>query len=251
VRERILAYYAANERRWEAVMSGLAVSFVLAGFAADRVSGLLRGGLMFVALVITVVFVAEYAGRLLAARDRRTFFIRHLLELAAVTQWLRLLRIGRLAWVVFGRAAFTRVRGWRIRQPLAPPNGRRARLVVLWFVLLVVTGAAALGYSTGDATGGQARFALVVMLLCVFSGLTAALATAFAGNAVGVGDVPERLHVLETLKASSLITAPEYELHRAALMQLLSPAEAAGMPARAAGHVAPRADRAAPAPGAS
>lgn len=251
VRTAILAYYAANERRWEGVMSGLAIAFVLAGLAADRVSGVLRGGLLLVALVITIAFVAEYAGRLLAARDRRDFFMGHLLELAAVTPWLRLLRIGRIAWVVFLRAAFTRVRGWRIRQPLAPPNGRRARLIVLWFVLLVVTGAAALGYSTGDTAGGQARFALVVMLLCVFSGLTAALATAFGGNALGVGDVPERLRVLETLKASSLITASEYELHRAALMQLLSPAEVAGMSARAAGHIATRADRAAPAPGAS
>ena len=245
-------YYDSHERNWEAVMGALAVVSVLAGFGADRVGGLLRSGMQWIAILITVVFLVEYVARLFAARDRRAFALTHLLELAAVTPWLRLLRLGRLAWVMGLRAAYARVRGWRIRQPLAPPNGRRARLAILWLILLGVTAAATLGYSTGGGPGSEARFALVVMLLCVFSGLTAALATAFTGTPIGASDVPERLRILDELRAGNLISASEFDLHRASLMQLVSPARTADTPANSqAGFVPSPADRATRATGAS
>jgi hypothetical protein len=247
-RAAILAYYASHERAWEAAMSGAAIGFALLGFATDRVSGLLRGGLTLLMLAITVVFVAEYAVRALAARDRRQWVRGHLLELVALVPWLRPVRAGRLLWIVWLRAAVDRIRNWRTRPPLVQPNARRSRLAIAWVVLLVVSAAAIVGYLGGvDAPDSQARFAVVVMLLCVFSGLTAALATAFAAAGMGATDVPSRLRILNQLNDEHLISQDEYVLHRAALMQTLSPAPTGAH----AGYTASASDRAAQASGAS
>jgi hypothetical protein len=115
-------------------------------------------------------------------------------------------------------------------------------------VLLLLAGVATYGYvAAGETPGGEARFALVVMLLCVFSGLTAALATAFAARPA---DVPERLRLLEQLKSGSLISTEEYQSHRASVLRLLSGAEGTSDHASTTHAAAPK-RRTAPASGTS
>lgn len=247
-RTRVNAYYAAHEHRWEVTMSALALAFCALAYGADRVSGGIRTAFASLLLPITIVFVAEYGGRLLAAGNRRSFVRDHLVELVALVPWLRAVRVARLLWVLWLRAGVQRLRATRMRPPLVPPNWRGSRLLVLWCVLLLLAGVATYGYvAAGETPGGEARFALVVMLLCVFSGLTAALATAFAARPA---DVPERLRLLEQLKSGSLISTEEYQSHRASVLRLLSGAEGTSDHASTTHAAAPK-RRTAPASGTS
>jgi hypothetical protein len=251
-RTRLNASYAAHERAWELTMSAMAVAFAALGWGMERVSGGLSSVIASVLLTITIGFFVEYTGRLLAAHDRRAFVRDHIVELVAVLPWVRLVRPVRLLWVVWGRAAVQHMRAWKTRPQLIPAGSRGSRLGILWAVLLVLTAVATYGYvAAATSAGSEGRFALVVMLLCVFSGLTASLATAFAARGFFPSEVPSRLRTLEELKAAKLITTNEYEAHRASLLGLLaSPAE--GGPKRA-GSVrrVPRPDPAAQASGAS
>ncbi|HEX6656263.1 MAG TPA: zinc ribbon domain-containing protein [Candidatus Limnocylindria bacterium] len=250
-RATLNASYAAHTRGWEMTMSGMAIAFAVMAFFVDHLSGVPHAGLATLMLMITIVFVAEYAGRLIAADDRRRFFMGHLVELAAVVPWLRPLRVARLLWIMWLRAAGKRLGSWRSRLPLVPANGRGLRLMILWCALLLLSGVATYGYiAAGDSAGRDVRFALVVMLLCVFSGLTAALATAIAARAMGPAEIAERLTVLDELNAKSVITPEEYQVHRTTLVGLLSPADGNRV-SDSRVRTAPRSDRAAQASGAS
>jgi hypothetical protein len=248
VRAALLAYYPAHERAWEGAMSAMAIGFAVLGITADRLSGPVRGAVLFTLLAITIVFVVEYAVRALAARDRRAFVRGHLVELAAVLPWVRPVRVARFIWVVGLRSFVVRMQQRRSREPWVRPNLRWSKLVIIWCVLLVVSAAATLGYlAGGDSPDRAVRFALVVMLLCVFSSLTAALTTAFAAAGIGTSDVASRLRALDKVRDDNLITPDEYLMHRAALLRMLSPAQADGH----AGYAATHTDRATQASGAS
>ena len=100
-RDRFNDYVATHEIAWELVMAALAAAFVALGFAEDEASTALD--LITVAnLVLTVVFVAEFAARFGASRDRRGYLRGHWIDLVAIiptvrgVRFLRLLRLLRL-----------------------------------------------------------------------------------------------------------------------------------------------------------
>ena len=71
VRDSYNAFIARHEIAWELAFAGLAILFVIVGFAESEDTRA-QGAVLPVANVgLTLVFASEFATRFLAARDRR------------------------------------------------------------------------------------------------------------------------------------------------------------------------------------
>jgi hypothetical protein len=97
LRARYNVFVDRHEVAWELAFAGLAIVFVVAGFADESpaISALEIG--------LTLVFIAEFALRLGASYDRRAYLRGHWIDLAAViptTRAVRLLRRLRLVRLV-------------------------------------------------------------------------------------------------------------------------------------------------------
>jgi voltage-gated potassium channel len=93
VRLRLRAWLARHALWLDVVMAVLALAYILIGEFNDGLFGFHPSpGSVALEIVITTVFVAEYAMRLYAAEDRLRFVRTHVLELLALISTLRLLR---------------------------------------------------------------------------------------------------------------------------------------------------------------
>src|SRR5262245_54921809 len=71
LRDRYLAFIARHEMAWELAFGALAVAYVVIAFAADGASPSTKPTWANIELTITVVFILEFASRILASYDRR------------------------------------------------------------------------------------------------------------------------------------------------------------------------------------
>jgi hypothetical protein len=227
-RRDVIAYREQHRVGWEVTMSALAVLFVTIGLVADRLlDG--PGGLVGVVLTLmTAVSVAEYLIRLGVASDRVAFVRSHVIELAAIVPPLRGLRVLTLLWLVWLQPMTQRLRQLRVprpHRPHAPAMRHRSWLPIAWAVLLVTSAVATYGYaSSGGLAGREPQFAVFIMILVTFSGLTASLATWYAdARRIRAEEIPQRMQVLTGLSESGAITPAEYASRREALLSALSP----------------------------
>ena len=236
-RRDVIAYREQHRVGWEVTMSVLAVAFVTIGFVADRLlDG--PGGLVGVVLTLmTAVSVAEYLLRLGVASDRVAFARSHVIELAAIVPPLRGLRVLPLLWLVWLQPMTQRLRQPRVprphrphapamrHRPHAPAMRHRPWLPIAWAVLLITSAVATYGYaSSGGLAGREPQFAVLIMILVTFSGLTASLATWYAdARRIRAEEIPQRLQVLSGLSESGAITPAEFASRREALLSALSP----------------------------
>jgi hypothetical protein len=117
------------------------------------------------------------------------------------------------------------LRALRTRPQRISAVRQRPWLPIAWSVLLVTSAVATYAYaSSGGAAGREPQFAVLVMILATFSGLTAALATWYTdGRRITAEEIPHRLHVLTALSESGTITQAEFAARREALLSVLSP----------------------------
>jgi hypothetical protein len=183
---RALASYSSFvERRamaWEVGMSALAGAFVLMQLLPRWLpaSGGWAGSL---SVAITALFVVEYATRLGAAADPRSFVRHHLLELAAVLPPLRALRILRLTWMKWLEPGWRSVaERWSVPARTAwRAVGGQTSLIVAWSVLLLLTAGSVWSFASGGIASDRAvPFALLVTSLALFGGVTGSAVTLLA-----------------------------------------------------------------------
>lgn len=119
-RDRFNTFVQRHEIAWEFGMAALAVVYVAVGFALDDASA---GQLALLApfeTALTVLFLAEFASRFGASRDRRAYLRGHWIDLLALLPAARGLRIARLLLVLrlgrfFGSTYRVLVRAERMR----------------------------------------------------------------------------------------------------------------------------------------
>lgn len=89
---------ARHQLAWDLSMAALALAYVTLGLVEDRVSvALYERWFVPIEIVITIIFVAEFAGRFWAAESRVTYLRHHWIDLIALLPAVRLLRVLRAA----------------------------------------------------------------------------------------------------------------------------------------------------------
>jgi voltage-gated potassium channel len=103
-RNAINAFVARRELPWDLSMAALALTYILAGFFEDHPYGVLTlKNLIPVEIGITAIFLAEFSARYYAAASRGAYLRRHWIDLLALLpaiRYLRLLRLGRIIYLL-------------------------------------------------------------------------------------------------------------------------------------------------------
>jgi voltage-gated potassium channel len=260
LRDRYNAFIERHEVAWELSMGVLALVWVALGFLADEVGPDVAPEVEAVELLLTGVFIVEFATRLAAAHDRRQYLRGHWIDAVALAppvrafRLLRLLRLLRLvrAFAGFYRAAM-HVRG------LASHRGF-AWLLVSWMTVMAICSAFVYGAEHGinklfenpfDAlwwgvvtlttvgygdtvpvTPEGRAAAMILMLLGVglFSAVTATITSYFItqdqkGTTTGHALV-DTLATLAELREQGSLTEEEFTLAKARVLASEAPAAA-------------------------
>jgi voltage-gated potassium channel len=243
-RERLNTFVARHEVAWELSMGALALIWVALGFLIDEIGPGVRGDLELLELLLTGVFVAEFALRLGAAHDRAQYVRGHWIDalaLAPPVRALRVLRLLRLLRLVRAFAGFYRA-AMHV-QGLARHRGF-AWLIVAWLSVMVVCSAfvyqaehgvnnllsspfdalwwgvstlTTVGYGDTYPVTQEGRLgAMVLMLLGIglFSAITATITSYFISQETPSRDradrVVERLQRLAELRRDGSLTEDEF-----------------------------------------
>ena len=138
LRDRFNAFIERHDIAWELGMGALAIVFVALGFLIDEAGSGTKPELELVELAITVVFVAEFVSRILAAHDRAQYLRAHWIDVIALAPPLREARVLRLLRLLRLVRAFAGVyRASMHIQGLARHRGF-AWLVVAWLAVMVI-----------------------------------------------------------------------------------------------------------------
>jgi hypothetical protein len=207
VRVGYLAFIARRALRWDVALAALAVIFVAFGAAADRLGGSVGGLLLTGQWVLTFLFVAEYATRLAADTDRRTFVIGHPAELIALIPQLRALRVLALL-----RYLGLPEQGRRLSARFASLTARARRnsrylLAGMW-VILVFLGVAMLYQYTGSSPQGIDRLLAITagaLVVCLVSAVTAVLTSSILVERRAGDDLAKRARIITELKDAGLL----------------------------------------------
>jgi voltage-gated potassium channel len=141
VRDRFNAFFLTHEVAWELAMAALAIVYVALGFIVDDVQQAARPDLEAAELILTGLFVLEFASRILAARSRLDYLKGHWIDVIALAPPIRIarpLRLLRLLRLVRAFAGIYRA-GLHIHG-LARHKGF-AWLVLAWFGVMAVCSA--------------------------------------------------------------------------------------------------------------
>lgn len=236
------SFVARHEVAWELVMAALAIAFVLVGFALDTATPASRPIYAAADTALTAIFVAEFASRFIASRDRRAYLGGHWVDLLALipvirgVRVLRLLRLLRLVRAFAGvyramqhveRLARHRGLAWLFVTWLAvmilcsillytAENGVNdaiaSPLDALWWGIVTLT---TVGYGDVYPVTPEGRIAASVLMLLgigLFSAITATV-TSFM-LATGEGSQADRLRSLADLRRDGLLTEEEFAAKR-------------------------------------
>jgi voltage-gated potassium channel len=266
LRENLNTFVERHEVAWELAMAGLALVWVALGFLIDEVGSGVRPGLEATELVITAVFIGEFATRLLAAHARRQYLRGHWIDAVALAPPIRGLRVLRLLRLLRLVRAFEGVfRAGMHLNRLAQHRGL-AWLLVTWLCVVVVCSAfvyvaehganrlmespfdalwwgvstiTTVGYGDTYPVTPEGRLgAMVLMILGIglFSAVTGTITSYFIAMERGDGSpggasVIEQLERLANLHSDGSLTDDEFALAKAQLLAASrASAEASAMP---------------------
>ena len=241
-RDACLAFIDRHEVAWELTFAFLAIAYVIVGFADESPA------ITAAEVLLTIVFVAEFASRFAAAHSRGTYLRGHWIDILALiptTRGLRLLRLARLLRLV--RAFAGVYRALSSVQALAQHRGL-ALLLVAWAAVMVICSLAmyaaengvnaavgspldalwwgivtltTVGYGDITPVTGEGRLAASILMLLgigLFSAITAIVTSFMLSDGSPSRTPAERLRELERLHADGLVTAAEYAEKRAVLV---------------------------------
>jgi voltage-gated potassium channel len=138
LRDTYNAFITRHEIAWELTFAGLAILFVVVGFAEPDDGATGSGFLPVANLALTIVFGAEFATRFLAAKDRSAYLRGHWIDLVALVPTVRGLRVLRLLRLLRLVRAFSGVyRALNDLDRIANHRGL-ARLIIVWLAVMVV-----------------------------------------------------------------------------------------------------------------
>lgn len=247
MRDRFNAFVERHETAWELTMAVLAIVYVILGFQVDEPGA--PPELATIEAVITVIFVAEFAVRIGASRDRRRYLKEHFIDLVALIPVARAFRVLRLLRLV--RTFSGAHRAFLDVDRLADHHGL-GTLVIAWFGVMFLASWAFLiaeGETNPDVT--EAADAVWWGLMTLANGPTDVVATTEPGKwitafmlIVGVAlfgamtavlvsyfvaidrtdDATDELRGLARLRDEGLITPADYEATKARILDRLAEA---------------------------
>jgi voltage-gated potassium channel len=249
MRDRYNAFIERHDVAWELVMAFLAVMYVAVGFALDDpADSIQQTWLLPAEVALTIVFVLEFATRLLAARDRPAYLRIHWIDAIAlipVARGLRALRTLRLLRLVRAFASVYRVLGHV--ESLARHRGLQI-VIVSWLAVMVICCLALFlaerdvnpnlrtpfdalwwGISTMTTVGygdvypmtGEGRVvasALMLLGIGLFSAVTAIITSVFLSVGRPQADPVATIERLAAAANAGSITQEQFALKRAELL---------------------------------
>lgn len=244
-RDTFNAVIERHEIAWELGFGLLAILFVALGFLIDDVPVGTRPGLEALELALTLIFLAEFSSRFLAAHDRTRYLRGHWIDIVALAPPIRAARALRLLRLLRLVRAFAGIyRASMHFERLARHRGF-AWLVVAWLSVMVICSiglyaaehglnkaidspfdALWWGISTlstvgyGDVypvtpEGRLAAMVLMVLGIGLFSAITASvtsylIATGRSGDASAAGRLTDELERLTGLREQGSLTEEEF-----------------------------------------
>jgi voltage-gated potassium channel len=252
-RERVNNFIEHHEIAWELGMAALAIVWVGLGFLLDEVPAGLHPELEFAELVLTGVFFAEFAGRLIASHDRSRYLRGHWIDALALAPPIRALRVLRLLRLLRLVRAFAGIyRASMHAERLARHRGF-AWLIVAWLTIMVICSVAlyaaehglnktidspfdalwwgistlsTVGYGDVYPVTPEGRLAAMVLMLLgigLFSAITATIAsylisTGGQPDSSRAGRLVDEMERLASLREQGSLTAEEFASAKARLL---------------------------------
>lgn len=236
----------SHEVAWELTMSGLAALFVVVGFV-DPPPGqeaIYDGA----DIALTAVFVAEFASRFLASRDRSKYLRGHWIDALALIPTVRALRLLRLLRLFRMVRAFAGV--FRALTHLERFAAHRGLLVLFgaWLTTAVVCGVAVyfaeigtnpeftsfgdalwwavvtvatVGYGDVSPITPEGRLAasvLIVVGITLWAAVTGTITSLLIEANSSAASIPEQIRQLAELRDANLVTPAEFEAKKSELL---------------------------------
>ena len=248
MRDRFNTFVETHEMAWELAMAALAILYVAIGFAQDTTTRP-PPTIQVAELALTVIFVAEFATRIAASRNRASYLRDHVLDLVALIPIARGVRIFRLLRLLRLVRAFTGFRRAFLNVERLANHHGLGTLVIAWFgtmllcswaFLLAESGSNPRVGDAGDAmwwglmtlTGGPSTIQAVTpegqwitaILLIVGVALFTAITAVLVSYLVATNRKPgfaDDLRSLETARAEGAITQAEFEQTKASILTRL------------------------------
>ena len=258
LRSSFNSFIQHHEIAWELGMAGLAVVYVLIGFASDQASAPYQPALAGADLFLTVVFIGEFATRFLASFNRVRYLRDHALDLVALLPVARGLRVARLLRLLRLVRTFTGLRRVFTSVDRLANHHELGTLVIAWFGTMFLCSTVFYAVESdvnpglrdaGDAvwwgiatlTGGTAEIraitdegriataALLILGVALFSAITAVLVSFIVSSepvpapAPALAPIPtdpsRRLRDLASLRDDGIITGEQFETARDDLLR--------------------------------
>jgi voltage-gated potassium channel len=234
---------------WELGMAGLAVIYVLIGFASDEASAAYQPALAMADLILTIVFIGEFATRFLASPKRVRYLRDHAIDLVALLPVARGLRVARLLRLLRLIPAFARLRRVFTGVERLTNHHELGTLVIAWFGTMFLCstvfyavesdvnpgirdagdavwwGIATLTGGTADVhamttEGRIATAALLILGVALFTAITAVLVSFIVSAPRSSESHSEsRLRALASLRDDGIITTEQFETARADVLR--------------------------------
>jgi voltage-gated potassium channel len=237
---RAHAFIARHTAAWELGMAGLAIVYVALGFADETPA------IAAAERILTIVFVAEFSGRLAIAPSRAAYLRGHWIDLVALIPATRALRLLRLLRLVRASAGLFRALSqierlaqhrnlvwlfvlwltvavvcsiWLYMVESDANDAIKSPLDALWWGIVTLT---TVGY--GDvyprtAEGRIAAMVLMVVGISLYSAITATITSILIAGRPTTPDAVGQLERLSRLASDGSITPAEFERAKAVVLE--------------------------------